>query len=240
MDCLQQEPVTCEQMKEIEHRANDGGLSYDKMMENAGLEAASIIWQLLFPEVEGEIQEEKTTICGTNRQGDVVIFCGKGNNGGDGWVVARELAARGLFVTVVLAEGNPKTETAIGKANVVLRRGIPVIDAKAYLGELREILEAADLVVDAMYGTGFHGQLPETVRACARLINSTCSRESLISKQVFSLDIPTGLNGDLGQPDRDTVRADYTVAFHRTKPVHHLKEAMPYCGKVLVAGIGID
>ncbi len=72
------------------------------------------------------------------------------------------------------------------------------------------------------------------------MINETCHGASNIKKLVFALDIPTGLNGDMGEPDKDTVIADYTIAFHRTKPVHSLAEAIPFCGEIVAVGIGID
>ncbi|MHC1721675.1 MAG: NAD(P)H-hydrate epimerase [Aminipila sp.] len=225
--------VTCAQMKEIEQKANESGLSYYKMMENAGNSAVKVIIDKL-----QVIRNREDSII---NKINVVIFCGKGNNGGDGYVVARELALKGMDVTVVMADGNPKTEDAIKNTNIVLRRGIPVIDAKAYFDVIPEILQAADIVVDAIYGTGFHGVLPKNVRACTKLINEKNNKNVFsIKKVVFALDIPTGLNGDSGEPDIDTVVADYTIAFHRTKPVHNLKEAIPYCGEIVVVDIGID
>lgn len=220
--------VTCAEMKEIERKANDSGLSYYRMMENAGKAAVKVIKDTIC---------EKLSIQGQNLQADAVIFCGKGNNGGDGYVVARELATEGINVTVVMADGNPRTEDAIKNANIVLRRETSVIDAKAYFNTIPEIVEAADFIVDAIYGTGFHGQLSETVRGCTRLINE--KKRSDQKKIVFALDIPSGVNGDLGDPDQDTVIADYTIAFHRAKPVHELNGAAPFCGEIVVVGIGI-
>lgn len=229
--------VTCAEMKEIERMANESGLSYYKMMENAGISAVKVILDKVTKEFDGnELTNNKN-----NKGLDVVVFCGKVNNGGDGYVVARELAVRGMNVTAIMADGNPKTEDAIKNANIVLRRGISVIDAQKYYDEIPEIVEAADIVVDAIYGTGFHGELPNTVRKCTVFINDKCQNNVLdIKKLVFALDIPTGLNGDAGEPDKDTVKANYTIAFHRTKPVHSLKEAKPYLGEVVAVGIGID
>lgn len=221
--------VTCVEMKEIERKANESGLSYYRMMENAGKAAVKVIMDTI---------REELMIQGPHYQDDAVVFCGKGNNGGDGYVVARELAGAGINVTVVLVDGNPKTEDAIKNANIVLRRETPVIDAKAYFNTIPEIVEAGDFIVDAIYGTGFHGQLSETVRRCTRLINE--KKNSDQKKIVFSLDIPSGLNGDFGEPDMDTVKADYTIAFHRPKPVHELTDAAPFCGEIVVVGIGID
>lgn len=221
--------VTCAEMKEIERKANESGLSYYRMMENAGKAAVSVIKDTI---------RETWHIQGPNIQADVVIFCGKGNNGGDGYVVARELATADINVTVVMADGNPRTEDTIKNANIVLRRETPVIDAKAYFNTIPEIVEAADVIVDAIYGTGFHGQLSETARNCTQLINGKKNADE--KKIVFALDIPSGLNGDLGEPDQDTVVADYTIAFHRAKPVHELSQATPFCGEIVVVGIGID
>nr|WP_315023218.1 NAD(P)H-hydrate epimerase [uncultured Aminipila sp.] len=225
--------VTCAKMKEIERKANESGLSYYKMMENAGNSAVKVI----IDKLQVNRNKEDSVINNIN----AVIFCGKGNNGGDGYVVARELALKGMDVTVIMADGNPRTQDAVKNANIVLRRGIPVIDAKAYFHVIPEIVQASDIVVDAIYGTGFHGVLPENVRACTKLINGKCNKNaSSIIKLVFALDIPTGLNGDEGEPDTDTVVADYTIAFHRTKPVHSLAEAAPYCGEIRTVDIGID
>lgn len=56
---------------------------------------------------------------------------------------------------------------------------------------------------------------------------------------MFALDIPSGLNGDLGMPDKNAVIADYTVAFHKKKPVHNMKDCSEYCGQVIIGDIGI-
>lgn len=225
--------VTCAEMKEIERKANESGLSYYRMMENAGKSAVKVIIDKL-----QEIRNKQNFL---SDEINVVIFCGKGNNGGDGYVVARELALNGMDVTVIMADGNPKTEDAIKNANIVLRRGIPVIDAKAYFDVIPEIVQASNIVVDAIYGTGFHGILPENVRKCTTLMNDKKMRNAVSTKKlIFALDIPTGLNGDTGEPDTDTVVADYTIAFHRAKPVHTIEDAKAYCGEIIVVDIGID
>jgi NAD(P)H-hydrate epimerase len=87
-------------------------------------------------------------------------------------------------------------------------------------------------MVDAIYGTGFHGKLGDTARRAAELINGS-------KAFVYSLDIPSGLNGDSGQADADTVTADYTIAFHRYKCAHVMAESGKYCGKLVCVGIGI-
>ncbi|WP_209010600.1 NAD(P)H-hydrate epimerase [Anaerovorax sp. IOR16] len=208
-------------------KADEEGLSYRQMMENAGTAAAKVIFE-----------KSKDSFSDKN---NIVIFCGKGNNGGDGFVVGRYLLERNQNVTMVLADGQPKTEDAIANAAILSARGISMIDAEKHLEILPQAIKNASVIIDAIYGTGFHGNLNDTVRMCARLINETAKEEkSRMKNKVFSLDIPTGLNGDYGQPDVDTVIADKTIVFHRLKPVHKLKEVIKFCGEIIVVGIGID
>ena len=92
--------VTSAQMKEIERKADEAGLSYYQMMENAGMGAAEYI-------------SSRHPVAGKT----VLIFCGKGNNGGDGFVAARKLTEKGALVKLYLAEGRPKTEPMRSKTN---------------------------------------------------------------------------------------------------------------------------
>lgn len=207
--------VTSAQMKEIERRADEAGLSYDQMMENAGIGAAEQI-------------ASKAPVAGKR----VLIFCGKGNNGGDGFVVARKLTEKGASVKLILAEGEPKTADAVKNRQICETMAIPMID----LIEEREIshsMEAADLIVDGIYGTGFHGELREPVRKITRMINQS-------KAAVFALDIPSGLSGDTGEADEDTVRADCTIVFHRLKPAHIEENCRGYCGRIICISIGIE
>ncbi len=207
--------VTVAQMKEIERNAAESGLSYYQMMENAGTAAVNYLISIK--------PKEKN---------DILIFCGKGNNGGDGFVAARKLLEMGADVKIVLADGEPKTEDASRNKQLCESLHIPVLDLKVSSREAAILAERADVILDAIYGTGFRGALNETVRRAAGLINN-------VKAVVFALDIPSGLNGDSGEADPDTVRADYTIAFHSCKPAHFSKEAEKYCGKLACADIGI-
>lgn len=131
--------VTCADMKELEAKADAAGLSYYQMMENAGVCATMLI-----------MGSSGHALLGG---GHAVIFCGKGNNGGDGLVVARRLAGYGNTVTVVLTDGEPVTEDA--KENYQLALDRENITITKELPSLRD----ADVIVDAIYGTGFHGEL---------------------------------------------------------------------------------
>lgn len=94
-------------------------------------------------------------------------------------------------------------------------------------------MQDADIIIDAIYGTGFHGEFNDEIREIARLINNS-------DASVYSLDIPSGLNGDTGEADPDTVKADYTIVFHCLKPAHIMESAKQYCGEIVVKGIGIS
>ena len=211
--------VTCSKMKEIERRAAEGGLTYYQMMENAGSGAADFI--LRSADVSGK---------------RILVFCGKGNNGGDGFVVARKLAQHGGRLQVILTEGEPKTEDAIRNLELCKTLHIPIIRIPELIS--RQISgecwgqPSAELLIDAIYGTGFHGELNGCVKAIIEAINESGSR-------VFALDIPSGVSGDSGEADPCAVRAEYTLVFHAYKPAHQIKNAQNYCGRIELIDIGI-
>ena len=169
----------------------------------------------------------------------VMIFCGSGNNGGDGFVVARLLANAGFQVTVVLVSGDPKTQDA--GTNFQLLSDLPV--SIITMGMEEDALEQGDMpdvLVDAMFGTGFHGIMRGNALKAAEYIN-TCHEKH--GKKVFALDIPSGLGGDQLKKKKipcEIIKADYTITFHARKPVHMRRFAARYCGEILVADIGID
>lgn len=224
--------VTSEEMKEIERRADEAGLSYYQMMENAGAAAAEYILR-----------------CGPVAGKRVLVVCGKGNNGGDGFVVARKLAEQGAFVNLVLAEGEPKTADAVKnhqlcRAMSLMELGLTrdgeetkgkkqIAGAEKSIDAAEKLIADADLIVDAIYGTGFHGWLREPVKRICRMINRS-------EAAVYSLDIPSGLNGDTGEAEEDTIRADHTVVFHRLKPAHADENCAIYCGETVCVSIGIE
>lgn len=210
--------VTCSDMKELEARADAAGLSYYQMMENAGVCATMLI-----------MGSSGHALLGG---GHAVIFCGKGNNGGDGLVVARRLAGYGNKVTVVLTHGEPVTEDAKKNYQLILN------EENVIITEELPNLAAADVIVDAIYGTGFHGQLDEKAATAIAAINQ--ARED--GKPVIALDLPSGLPGDIDEydPIGPSVHASHTVAFHCCKQIHNNKPAVRVLGKVSVADIGIN
>lgn len=150
----------------------------------------------------------------------VQVLCGKGNNGGDGYVAAAHLARRGAKVTVQAygdpAEGSPASRAAAFAAI----NGVGIVA----LGEPRP----ADLVIDALFGTGFSGELPDVTVPWI-----------VSGFPMLAVDIPSGLDGDTGEPRGVSFRADRTVAFHAAKPGHLLGRGPEYCGEVVVHDIGL-
>lgn len=259
--------VTCGQMKILEKRADEGGLSYYQMMENAGAGAASQIMEAAAyrriietgstdaVDMDAlKVAETKTVDISNNSPNNdankgsdaarVMIFCGKGNNGGDGFVVARLLSDAGYDVTVVLVDGEPKTDDAAVNFGLLSERPVRIVDMSSSEASLMELKGTPDIIVDAIYGTGFHGSLRGNALKAAIYINRFSADSNAGGRtRVFALDIPSGLGGDLTDEkelERSSVTAHYTITFHARKPVHLQKFAEKYCGRIIVVDIGID
>lgn len=204
--------VTAAQMKAIEQAGNAHGLPYLQMMENAGL--------AVYAELKKALPQPST----------LLVVCGKGNNGGDGFVIARAAAKEGWKATVLLAEGEPKTPDAI--TNFERLHGLPVEIFTDGSGLSAEPFTA---VVDALYGTGFHGSLPPSGLAACALMN----RQHENGAFVLAVDLPSGINTDTGEVAEGAVCADLTVTFDSCKPLHTAASSAPLCGKTVCADIGI-
>ena len=205
--------VTAAEMKRLEQQADAAGLSYRQMMENAGAAAAALALHT-WPGAKS-----------------AAVFCGKGDNGGDGFVAARHLANAGLAVRLYLVEGEPVTTDAIYNCSLAREMGLPVLAADALdEPEQADFLQSADIILDGVYGTGFHGTLRPEGLAAARRMNEAPGK-------VLALDLPSGLEADSGTAAEGAVRADLTVTFHAAKPCHRLAAAQS--GRVEVADIGI-
>ncbi len=176
----QKDFVTCAEMKAIEKAGDEAGVSYAEMMELAGTGAAKLMLSRL-AEKEGEVRDLRA-----------VVFCGKGNNGGDGFVAARVLAEAGLRVMVVLVSGQPGTDLARAAFGRLPEEVQVLALDDLGVSALMDLLDTK-LVVDAMYGTGFHGE-PDAAGDRALGYIDSLGRDAL----VVSLDLPSGLPGDLG------------------------------------------
>ncbi|MBQ0078503.1 MAG: NAD(P)H-hydrate epimerase, partial [Eubacterium sp.] len=161
------------------------------------------------------------------------------NNGGDGFVVARLLAEKGIIVTVVLVDGEPKTTDAITNYQLLADRPVQIVDMTKSLDVavslLKDKAKAPDIVVDAIYGTGFHGELRPAAATAAEYISKH-------AEHAYALDIPSGLTGDMAEGDhlnKGSAKVSATITFHARKPVHQVAAAREYCGQIIVADIGI-
>lgn len=265
--------VTCGQMKLLEQRADESGLSYYQMMENAGTGAAETIMErfsyrrafgedvvgasdtlaavaednVTSPHAVAEGEASRTSPNGDNNKACVMIFCGKGNNGGDGFVVARRMCQAGYRAIVVLVDGEPRTSDSITNFELLKDLPVRIVDMNDNDRALMSLKEEPDIIVDAMYGTGFRGKLKSNALKAAIYINNRFKgTDSVILMKpvmVAALDIPSGLRGDMTNDkelDPCTVSAHYTITFHARKPVHLQSFAKKYCGEIIVADIGID
>ena len=201
---------TAEQMRRHEQMAVEAGTSFEQLMENAGQAAAADLLRR-FPQ-----------------GGRALVVCGKGNNGGDGLVMARVLQAQGWQVDVVLLLGEQLSDLAqLNRARLVGLSGIRYLDANAQFDDVYEV------IIDGVFGTGFSGRLPEKVVNYYERLNRASGFK-------IALDMPTGLNGDTAEADAHTFQADLTYAFAAYKPAHMNGQARQYCGEIICLDIGIE
>ncbi len=199
-------------MREAEDAAVTAGTSYAQLMENAGAGAADEVERLAAGLRDGR---EAPTL---------LMLCGKGNNAGDAFVLARHLAATGWRVSWLALAGeafSPLAEQNLNRLPAGVRRVAP---GEADFG--------ADLLVDAVFGIGFKGELPENVREAFRLANETAGLR-------VALDLPSGLDCDSGDVSPDTFRADATLTFGAAKPGMRTAAGRLVCGEVTVVDIGL-
>jgi NAD(P)H-hydrate epimerase len=211
---------TAEEMRRLDQRAIQTlGLPGDVLMENAGRGAAQAIVDAL-------------PAFGLGLSARVAVLCGRGGNGGDGFVVARALAETGAHVSVWLS-----TPTAVIRGDAAAKlaalapsgiRPVPVTDEAA----VAETLGRADLIVDALLGTGTRGVPEVLVGRLIELINAA-------ARPVVALDIPSGLPPDGGVPAGPIVRASLTLTFAGLKRGLVVAPGLDYAGQVRVVDIGI-
>ena len=211
--------VTPAQMKTAEAMCEKKGTSCGVLMRNVGSAIARHISRIAKP-------------CRT------AVLVGSGNNGGDGFALAHNLRKRGFTPTIIMTGASPKTDLAkecFEEYRADYERVLSYPDEPESV--LAEIAKCG-VIADCVYGTGFHGKLNDEGLVAVYLMNSMRK-----SAKVFSVDIPSGLNGDTVTGEKIEnipVSADYTIAFHRKKPIHFCRNAKDYLGEIIVADIGID
>ncbi len=164
----------------------------------------------------------------------VLIACGPGNNGGDGYVIARHLDLAQVSVKIALFCARERIKgDALINFKIAEAAGIEIIDCsnEPLSAEFETALAEADWVVDALLGTGVTSAPREPIAAAIRAINASPAR-------VLAIDIPSGLDCDTGQPNEPTTQANLTATFVTPKPGYEQETARPYVGEVHVIDIG--
>ena len=210
--------VTSKQMYNAECNAVDRGISFIQLMENAGQACAKLI--------------KKHFMIEKNSHKKVLVICGKGKNGGDGFVIARALWEHGCDVTVMLACGEPKAKDAIEMFSLVEATSIEIVRYDNNLTVLKPLLNNAQIIVEAVFGTGFSGTLDSSLSVLAQAVNAA-------EGKVVSIDVPAGADCDKASVQGTAFKADMTIAISAFKPIHIMKPYNQYCGKLAVADIGI-
>ena len=188
------------------------------LMENAGRSCAEI--------VSAELKKRGGS--------KVCIFCGTGNNGGDGFVIARHLKNAGFEVVVILCGPPEKIKGDAGiNYKIALNMKIPIKELPQTQQQVESLAGNCDLIVDAIFGTGLTGRLREDFVGLINAINS-------LNKPVIAVDIPSGLDCDTGLPLDTAIKAVATVTFAAAKKGFKNPASSEYTGDIYVASIGIE
>ena len=216
--------LTREQVREMDRRAiEELGLPGIVLMENAGRGCVDVLERL-------------------GIDGPVVVLCGRGNNAGDGFVIARHLIIRGYECRVLLLSSlDAFTGDAKTNFEVLQNLRIPHVDLSQLANDYEALMSAlndhgagAAWLVDALLGTGAHGEPRPPLDVAIDWLNRRSA-----GTQAMAVDVPSGLDCDTGQAAKHTVRADHTCTFVAEKTGFRASEAQAYLGRVHVLDIGV-
>ncbi|OHB61637.1 MAG: NAD(P)H-hydrate epimerase [Planctomycetes bacterium RBG_13_46_10] len=216
--------MTREQVRAFDSWAiNTLGIPGVVLMENAGRSCAELIKEKL-----SKIAKPKAC-----------IFCGTGNNGGDGYVIARHLLNAGFTVTVVICGDRNKIKgDAKTNLDILERMGQSIEQFDIADGDISErvrtFTDGADMLVDGLFGTGLSGQLSDEYKRLIECINAQ-------GRPILAVDIPSGLDCDTGEPLGAAIRATWTVTFVAMKKgFTGSNDSTKYTGQIFVASIGVE
>lgn len=204
-----------EEMQRVEAMAQRSGVPMETLMERAG--------EALAAETESRLRPIKGK--------RAVVLCGKGNNGGDGFVCARLLWEKGIKCTVVLAQGEPASDLA-QRAFAALPKELEVLGGEGQSEEAAQRIDRADVILDCVFGFNFRGEL--SGRAKELIYRANC-RDCL----KISADLPSGAECDTGRVAQGAFRANVTVTFTGKKPANASYPALEYCGETVVRQVGV-
>ncbi|HVT45763.1 MAG TPA: NAD(P)H-hydrate dehydratase [Thermoanaerobaculia bacterium] len=210
--------LTSEQMASIDRRAIEQFLIPSiVLMENAAAAVCQAIAER-FPEADS-----------------IAIFCGSGNNGGDGLAIARHLEGRGVTPLVILL-GNRQRYSGDARTNLSIceRLGLPImaVDSSESLDHALARASQTDLLVDAIFGTGLDRPPGDTQADAIRGMMS-------LRLPIVAVDLPSGTNGSSAEPFEPAIRADLTVTFAQPKIAHVFEPSASQCGELIIADISI-
>lgn len=203
--------LTVAQMNETDRRAIAGGIEGIVLMRKAGQACVSAIIERF-------------------AKAETLVLCGPGNNGGDGFIIAKGLEEEGwpVVVACLVSPGDLEGDAKLAYEEWILAAKTPVLAAFA-----AELAQKADLIVDAVFGTGL---ARDVVSPVADIIRAADER----GLPVVAVDCPSGVRGDDGQIAGTAFYASLTVTFHKKKPAHLLFPGRGLCGEIVVADIGIE
>jgi hydroxyethylthiazole kinase-like uncharacterized protein yjeF len=202
------------EMRELDKKASEEyGIREELLMENAGLAAFSVI--------QNHVSIPKSKIA---------VFCGVGNNGGDGFVVARKIhSAGGKVIVIIIGDHTKFRGPAKLNFDIIVKLPVELVYMKD-IPEVKKYLKDTTVIIDAIFGTGLDRDVSGPYREIVDIINKG-------KKQVISLDIPSGINGDTGQMMGTAVCAKQTVTFGLPKLGNMLYPGFAYCGDLYVSHI---
>lgn len=209
--------ITSDQVRIIDQNCEEMGISTLQLMENAGSAVADVVLEN-YPDMR-----------------NITICCGVGNNGGDGFVAARHLAAKGKKLTVLLIGQESKIKSQIANHNYQILKELAFsikileISDTSKINLLKKELEQTDLIIDALLGVGIKGEPYDPIKSAIKSINSA-------GKTVVSVDVPSGINSDELTKAKIMVNADIIITLHDTKPCLTSEELAM---KTVIKSIGV-
>lgn len=208
--------VSNEQMKRAEAKADASGVPYLQLMKNAGQACFDRIVQL-----SGGVKDK-----------NVVVLAGRGNNGGDGIVITDLLLEAGANAILIFVTDLPKSECA-RLCYSIYETGLNVSLYTHQKENVKRVLENSELVIDCVFGTGFHGELEADLSDLFRFINESCPAEKI------SIDVPSGCDSDSGAVAENAFKPDFTITLAAVKRGLYAHPCFEHCGVLVLADIGI-
>jgi len=214
------EILTSQQMRHIDRRAvTRFGVPEIVLMENAGLRLLEVLQR-----IEGDLRTRR-----------ILLLCGRGNNGGDAFVLARHLHNQGIpFAALLFGRRRDVRGSALVNLKALTRLGVSPreVTGRGEWKAARALLDASDLIVDGIFGTGLSRPVQGFLATVIEEVNAARAL-------VLAVDVPSGLSGDSFEIPGPCVRADHTVTFVRPKLPHVLPPAESMCGRLHVVDIGL-